>query len=276
LGERHPFFTTDAEIGYCLHSEFCIPHSVMSPDLERLIQLQRLETIIAEAKAAISLHPQKLASLDERLDEAKRAVESAKEQLKVNHDRRRELEKDVTLYQGRLTKFKDQLMTVKTNREYQAMQHEIATAQSDLGSVEEKMLERMLEADELNASSKQAEATLAARSKEIEAERKGLGQALGSTEASLTESTEARAALVKALEPRLVALFEQVAKVRKGVAICAATRDGLCSVCHVRLRPHVFQQIRQNDAIVQCDSCQRVLYWVPPPPPVEPPVVHAP
>jgi len=248
----------------------------MSPDLERLIQLQRLETIIAEAKAAISLHPQKLASLDARLDEAKRAVESAKEQLKVNHDRRRELEKDVTLYQGRLTKFKDQLMTVKTNREYQAMQHEIATAQSDLGSVEEKMLERMLEADELNASSKQAEATLATRSKEIEAERKGLGQELGSTEASLTESTEARAALVKALEPRLVALFEQVAKVRKGVAICAATRDGLCSVCHVRLRPHVFQQIRQNDAIVQCDSCQRVLYWVPPPPPVEPPVVHAP
>ena len=32
------------------------------------------------------------------------------------------------------------------------------------------------------------------------------------------------------MEPRLIALFEQVAKVRKGVAICHATRDGLCSV----------------------------------------------
>ena len=56
----------------------------MLPDLERLIQLQRLETIIAEAKAAITLHPQRLAALDARLDEAKRAVESAKEQLKAN------------------------------------------------------------------------------------------------------------------------------------------------------------------------------------------------
>ena len=52
------------------------------------------------------------------------------------------------------------------------MQHEIATAQSDLGAVEEKVLERMLEADELIAASKRAEATLAAQSKEIEAEKK--------------------------------------------------------------------------------------------------------
>jgi predicted nucleic acid-binding Zn-ribbon protein len=247
----------------------------MLPDLERLIQLQRLETIIADAKAAITLHPQRLAVLDERLNEAKQAVESVKEGLKKNHDRRRELEKDVALYQGRLTKFKDQLSAVKTNREYQAMQHEIATAQSDLGSVEEKVLEQMLAADDLNAAAKKAEAALAAQSKEIEAEKKAHSQELTATEASLKQSTEARAALVKELEPRLMALFEQVARVRKGVAICSATRDGLCSVCHVRLRPSVFQQVRHNDSIVQCDSCQRVLYWIPPPPPVEPPVVHA-
>jgi predicted nucleic acid-binding Zn-ribbon protein len=247
----------------------------MLPDLERLIQLQRLDTIIAEARAAITQHPQKLAALDARLDQATRAVESLKEQLKANHDRRRELEKDVALYQGRLTKFKDQLMAVKTNREYQAMQHEIATAQNDLGAVEEKVLERMLEADELNAASRHAEAALAAQSKEVESEGKALQQELASTESSLKEATESRAMLVNALEPRLVALFEHVAKARKGVAICSATRDGLCSVCHVRLRPPVFQQVRHNDSIVQCESCQRVLYWIPPPPPVEPPVVHA-
>src|SRR4030095_680577 len=137
----------------------------MLPDLERLIQLQRLETIIIEAKAAIALHPQKLAALDGRLNEAKSAVDSVKERLKANSDRRRELEKDVAVYQGRLTKFKDQLSAVKTNREYQAMQHEIATAQTDLSAVEEKVLERMLEADVIAADSKKAEAALAVRQK---------------------------------------------------------------------------------------------------------------
>jgi predicted nucleic acid-binding Zn-ribbon protein len=246
----------------------------MSPDLQRLIKLQQLESTIADARATIAAHPQRLADADARLNESKQAVEAVKARLKENQDARRALEKDVAVYQGRLTKFKDQLSMVKTNKEYQAMQHEIATAQSDLGGVEEKVLERMLDADTIAAEVKRAETVLAARQKEIDAEKKELAQELVSVEASLKQATESRAELVKDLEPRLMAIFEQVARARKGVAICSATRDGLCSLCHVRLRPPVFQQVRHNDSIIQCESCHRVLYWIPPPPPIEHAVVH--
>ena len=248
----------------------------MSPDLERLIELQHAESAIADARARIASHPHRLAEADAKLNDAKSAVDAVRQRQKDNQEARRELEKNAAVYQGRLTKFKEQLSAVKTNREYQAMQHEIATAQSDLGAVEEKMLERMLEADAIAADSKRADVALAARQKEIDAEKKELAQELTSVDASLKQATEARAALVKDLEPRLIALFEQVARVRKGVAISCATRDGLCSLCHVRLRPSVFQQVRANDAIIQCESCQRVLYWVPPPPPIEQAVVHHP
>lgn len=246
----------------------------MSPDLQRLIRLQQLESTIADAKATIASHPQRLADADARLNDSQQAVEAAKGRLKQNQEARRDLEKDVAVYQGRLTKFKDQLSLVKTNKEYQAMQHEIATAQSDLGAVEEKVLERMLEADAIATDVKRAEAALAVRQKEIEAEKKNLTTELADVQVSLTQATEARAELLRDLEPRLVAIFEQVARVRKGVAISMATRDGLCSVCHVRLRPPVFQQVRHNDSIIQCESCQRILYWIPPPPPIEHAVVH--
>ena len=43
----------------------------------------------------------------------------------------------------------------------------------------------------------------------------------------------------------------------------AEARDGLCTVCHVRLRPQVFNEARRNAGIVQCDSCTRILYFVP-------------
>jgi uncharacterized protein len=246
----------------------------MSPDLQRLIKLQQLESTIADAKATIASHPQRLADADARLNDSKQAVEAAKGRLKENQEARRNLEKDLAVYQGRLTKFKDQLSLVKTNKEYQAMQHEIATAQSDLGGVEEKVLERMLEADAITADVKRAEAALTVRQKEIDLEKKEMTAELASVQTSLKEATEARAELIKNLEPRLIAIFEQVARVRKGVAICMATRDGLCSLCHVRLRPSVFQQVRHNDSIIQCESCQRILYWIPPPPPVEHAVVH--
>ena len=246
----------------------------MSPDLERLIKLQHLDTTLESARRTIAAHPQRLADADARLNDANQRVDTAKQRLKDNQDARRALEKDVALYQGRLSKFKDQQAAVKTNREYQALGHEIETAQQELGAVEEKILERMVDADAIAADVKQAEAALAAQQKEIEAEKKALNEELASVQVSLTQGSESRAALVRDIEPRLLALYDQVAKARKGVAIATATRDGLCSACHVRLRPHVFQQIRQNDSIIQCDSCHRVLYYVPPPPPVEHAVVH--
>ncbi len=247
----------------------------MTPDLERLIQLQNLETTIEESRRRVTAHPQRVQDADARLSQAKGVVDEAKQRLKASQESRREQEKEAATFQTRLSKFKDQLSAVKTNREYQAIQVEIETAQKELGVVEEKILVRMMEADALAAEIKKAEQTLAVQQKEVEADRKAMAEELATVETALAQATDQRAKVIAAMEPRLVALFEQVARARKGIAICIATRDGLCSACHVRLRPQVFQEVRRNDAIIQCFSCNRILYYVPPPPPVEPAVTHA-
>src|SRR4029079_8631600 len=189
----------------------------------------------------------------------------------ARHDKK----KEAAPYDSRLSKFKDQLSAVKTNREYQAMQHEIETAQRELGIVEERVLERMMEADALTGDVKKAEQALAAQQKEVEAEKKTLAEELATAEAGLEDATEKRTALVTSRQPRLVPLFEQVARARKGLAIAVATRDGLCSACHVRLRPQAFQEVRRNAPIIQCPSCNRILYYIPPPTAAEPAVTHA-
>ena len=75
-----------------------------------------------------------------------------------------------------------------------------------------------------------------------------------------------RATLVAAMDPKVLTLFELVSRRRNGVAVAEA-RDGICTICHVRLRPQVFNTVRRNDAITQCDSCNRILYFVPVPVP---------
>src|ERR1700741_1982249 len=247
----------------------------MSPDLEHLIELQNLETAIEESRRRIAAHPQRVADADARLAQATEAVEAARQRLKACQEARREQEKEAAVYQSRLSKFKDQLSAVKTNKEYQAMQHEIETAQKELGAVEERVLERMMESDALTAEVKKAEQSLAVQQKDVDAEKKTLAEELTTVEAALKEATAKRASRVASLPAQLVALFEQVSRVRKGLAITTATRDGLCSACHVRLRPQVFQEIRRNDQIIQCASCNRILYYIPPPPTAEPAVTHA-
>src|SRR5207245_5544171 len=94
---------------------------------------------------------------DARLDAAKQHVAEAKARLTENQGARRDIEKELALHQGRLSKFREQAMAVKTNQEYHAIQHEISHAQGEIKTHEDRMLERMLEADELTAAVKKSD-----------------------------------------------------------------------------------------------------------------------
>jgi hypothetical protein len=237
---------------------------LMNADLERVIALQRLDSAAQDAQRRLAEEPDREKSLDARLEAARAEVAAAKQRLSENQTTRRAAEKDVAFQQGRLSKFRDQLMEVKTNREYQAMQHEIETAQNEVKALEEKVLERMLEADELTASLKKSEAALASEQKTVDADRRAMATEITELTALLERLAGERAVLVAAMDTQLLKMFEQVARKRNGVAVAEA-RDGICTICHVRLRPQVFNNVRRNDAIVQCDSCQRILYFVPAP-----------
>jgi len=232
----------------------------MHPDLERLIALQRLDTAADTARRTLASEPEREASLAARLETAQQRVAAAKARLADNTTARRAIEKDVAVHQGRLSKFREQAMAVKTNQEYAAVQKEIGFAQSEIKALEDKELEGMLEADDLTASLKKAEAELAAEQKAIEADRRALAAEQKELQAAIEQMSNERTALVAGLDAGVLRIFEQVARKRNGVAVAEA-RDGICTICHVRLRPQVFNTVRRNDAITQCDSCNRVLYF---------------
>jgi predicted nucleic acid-binding Zn-ribbon protein len=233
----------------------------MHLDLERLIALQRLDSTADAARRQLADEPEHEKTLEGRLETARQRVATAKERLAENQNVRRALEKDVALHQGRLSKFREQAMAVKTNQEFTAVQHEIAFAQTEIKSHEDKVLERMLEADDLTSVLKKAEADLTGEQKAIDAERREMKAKHGEMQASLERITVERAELVAALDKKILHLFEQVSKKRNGIAVAEA-RAGICTICHVRLRPQVFNSVRRNDSILQCDHCNRILYFV--------------
>ena len=237
----------------------------MLPDLERLIQLQDVESRSAAAARAIADAPGRIAALDAKLEAARAAVEAAKKDLADNATHRRSVDKDLLAVQQRLDKYKDQLMAVKTNDEYHAMQHQMAAAKAEIGHHEEKVLETMMAADEIAARLKAAEAQQKADTASVTAERAAIEKEAATGKAVVEECAAKRAALIAQMEKGVVATFERIAKARGGIALARAEGER-CVVCQMRMRPHMFQNVRQNDQILQCESCQRILYFVPPKP----------
>src|SRR6185436_10168974 len=138
---------------------------IMNADLERLIALQKLDSTVHDAERWLAAEPTRTSALDARLETAREQVAAAKQRLADNQTARRAIEKDVAVHQGRLSKFREQAMAVKTNQEYHAVQKEIGFAQGEIKALEDKVLERMLEADELTSALKKAEAQLASEQK---------------------------------------------------------------------------------------------------------------
>ena len=238
----------------------------MHAELERVIALQQLDTKAAQARKQLADAPEREQAFDERLSAAKERVTGAKAQLAANQEARRAIEKEVAVHQGRLSKYRDQAMAVKTNQEYHAIQHEMSHAQGEIKKYEDQILERLVEADDLTATIKSAEAALAAEQKTIEAERTRLKAEDAETRKSLDALGVERAEIIDGIDKRVLAIYDTAYARRHDIAVAEA-RDGICTICHVRLRPQVFNDVRRNDAIVQCDSCQRILYFVPAPAP---------
>src|SRR5262245_61150784 len=104
----------------------------MTPDLERIIALQKLVSAAFAAERRVAEEPEFEKGREARLAAAREHVSAAKEQLTENQNARRGIEKDVAVYQGRLSKFREQGMAVKTNQEYHAIQKEISFAQGEI------------------------------------------------------------------------------------------------------------------------------------------------
>jgi predicted nucleic acid-binding Zn-ribbon protein len=236
----------------------------MNADLQHLIQLQELDTTAERTRRRIADAPAARAALEERLAARRAGVDAARARLAANQAARREVEKDLAAVQSRLSKFKNQLMEVKTNKEYQAMQKEMSVAEQEISDHETRLLERMEEADGLAAEVKAAEHELKADEAEVARELAALDAALTDAERELEKTMGERRAIAEQVSRGALAVFERVAHGRKGLAIAEA-RDGLCTVCHVRLRPQIFNEVRRNDSLIQCESCSRILFFIPSP-----------
>ena len=261
--------TTDSQVRMARDDTLSHPIFSMHPDLQNLIHLQDLDNTTDRLRRRIEEIPLAQQSLDARIAQRTAAVDSVKERVAANQSARREIDKDLAAVQTRLSKFKNQLMEVKTNKEYQAMQKEMAQAEEDVSAHETRMLERMEEGDGLAAELRTAEAALKAEQSIVASERAKLDAERTADHQQLETTLAERARVVVQISPEALQTFVRIAHGRKGLAMAEA-RDGLCVVCHVRLRPQAFNEVRRNDQLIQCDSCSRILYYVPVPTPATP------
>jgi uncharacterized protein len=231
----------------------------MNVDLKSLIRLQRIDLSILEIQERIDAFPGISKALDAKLSAAVAGLEAAREKSKSDIAARKKLEGEVTAFEAKISKYREQMLSVKSNEEYKALQKEIEHAQAGIRGVEDGILTLMMAAESVQAEIKAAEARLKEDQQLVNQERKAL-EAKNQEDVTAIESYLAeRKSIEPSISADLLTRYERVRKFRGGIGVAPA-KDYMCDACKVRMRPQVFQEVRKNDQIIACDACQRVLY----------------
>ena len=231
----------------------------MNPDLRNLIALQDIELKIAGLQKEASDVPNKIQNLNNELQRVKTEHDARVAHMKEMAARRRSLEGEVDVLRSKLSRLKDQLMAVKTNKEYTAMLHEIQLAEAQIRGEEDRILELMEETEGKEKNLKGEEQGMLKKSAELQEAIRQTNQSVPLLEAELARLREQRALMESQIGAELIARYRRIAEARKGVALAEA-KDELCTACHVRIRPQMYAELMRTDNIHVCDSCSRILF----------------
>jgi len=235
------------------------------PDLKAVVDVQQLDREVADLTAQIDSLPKQIHTLQSQLDEFIHDHEERKKRLAANLKERKDLEGEVKVIQEKITKHKDQLYQVKTNDQYKAMLKEIAGEESNIRKIEDVVLERMIEAEDIQKHVQEAAARLDGEKARVAKEIKRLEDERAKDVEEREGLQGQRKQVAAGLAESVLALYERIRSYRTGAAV-AEVRDGLCTACNVLLRPQVYNEVRSNNAVLTCENCSRILFYPEPPP----------
>jgi len=232
----------------------------MNEKLEYLLELQRIDDEIERMKHEQSEIPHDVSIIEDRLRKAESACTLEKERLAEVNRRRSSLENDLVLFGERLKKYQRQLLSAKTNQEYQAFLREIDATKEKISKNEEEILTLMDEAETMANDIEQHTRELEKEKVNSQREIESLKTRLSILAKEYTGKTDERKGLVTRMGSRLVGRYERIKNGRGGQAV-AIINGEVCSGCHTTLPPQFAVEIRKGGEILTCESCGRILVW---------------
>lgn len=223
------------------------------------LALQEIDAERLAVEKQLALYPEKLAALERRVAEARGRVEALEAEQQEGAAERRRLEKQIADHEERIKRHEEQRMRVTNEKQLAAVEHEIATIREKISPLEDRDLEILLRADELEVELPKARAALDAIENEAATERARIAEQVASKKETLERLEKDRARFLARLDPPQRSRFEAMSERHPGSVLAPVTGE-VCGHCHTALLPNVKVAVRRDEDMVQCEHCHRLLY----------------
>ena len=230
----------------------------MREALEKLIELQIVDSKLNEIEELRGSLPHEVEQLKNDLGGTQKSLEESGSRIEEIDSQIRDIEGNIAQAKQKLEKYKEQLYAVNTNKEYDALTHELEAMQNAIRESENQILDLMVEKEENEETNKNSKALLEEIQQDLDTRSKELDLKINETKSSETKYLKQRKKIAPMISKALFSKYEKIREAKNGRAVVPVIR-GACGGCFHSLPPQLVVEVKKMERIINCEACGRVL-----------------
>lgn len=228
--------------------------------MQNLLRLQELDYELDRIEKDKGDLPLQIERSTRRLAAATADFKSLQADFEEAEREKKRLEAEIEMLRVKKQQNEEKLYSVTTNREYDAVTLEIEAVMSKIDECETSVLELIEKLESLDKRREELAlqvSELAELNKKQSADLQARIERNAERERHLRAERERIAAVVPRAQLRL---YERIRSGKDGLALVAVVR-GACGGCFTQIPPQRMMEVRDQDRLITCESCGRILYW---------------
>lgn len=238
----------------------------MRDEVARLRDLQVLDRRLQELEESLNAVAGRVEELREETQKSETELKKLTEEDQQTTSSRKRIEKDLAEGEARIRNKRMRLNLVRTDKELQALTHEVDSLRERNQQLESELLALAEPGDSRSNRIKELGELVAKGRAELGAAEKEIAGQVEELKAAIAAQRAERETLAGQIDGSLRARYEMIFSRRQGIAVAevkAVHKDGKCTGCQRLLPPQMYNEILRKEEykIHFCPSCQRILYY---------------
>lgn len=225
--------------------------------LQNLTNLQFIDNRIDELKRMRGDLPEEILDIETEIARIETRIKRSEAESKELSVEKAGLELEITESEGLVAKYEDQQLSVRNNREYDALTKEIEVQKQIRENAQSRLEEIALQSVEVGRVVEESKAKLEETKALLAGKKENLDKLIASTRKEEEELLDKREEAAKNLESRYLRSYERLRKgLQNGMAVVAMEKG---SSLGMMLPPQVQVEVRRKNKIIFDENSGRIV-----------------
>jgi predicted nucleic acid-binding Zn-ribbon protein len=210
------------------------------------LKIKEIELVLNDNSEILQAH-NRAEDLENGKSTALKKQQRAEEKLRTHRIKIEQSES--TLYGGKIS----------NPKELQDIQNEVTSLKKYLSTLEDRVLDAMIEVEEITGQHQKALQELENLHSRTDSRNESLSKDREKLLVEIQRLNMERNVFTGSISPEVIIRYDQLRRTRRGVAV-AQVIDYTCAACGSTLSASLLQNASSMNQIAYCDTCGRILY----------------